>query len=777
MTNNITTLKDNECTGCGACMNICPVGAITMCENSEGFLYPQVDEEKCTNCGLCKKTCPVIKPNYKNSKSPECYAYMANDKERLKSSSGGAFPVLAHWFINNGGYVAGAVWTKDCQVKHIVSNKPDDIEKMRNSKYLQSDTKDCYKDIKQLLEDDKKVLFTGTPCQVAGLKSFLGKDYRKLYCVDIICHGVPSPKVFMKYIREFLKTDDEKWISTNFRDKVNGWRPELTTTTTTTTTTHAAQKDNFMRVFLKNLCLRKTCTNCKFQTIPRQGDITIGDFWGIWNYKKSLDDKKGTSVILENNQRGRTLTKILKNNSIVYKKVPLKCATDGNPCLITSVKENKDRKLFFELLDNKNLKEITDICLNDRAVYLIVNFWDSYFNYGALYTAYALQSVLKSFGYISKNIDFGIRTNAYWYKDSYMEDFAKKYLNTTNIYNYKDLLKLSKDVKGVILGSDQVLRLEYLINDKSVCRYLLNWVDKSTRKIALSASFGINKEEFRSYNGFTPRVSRYMKNALSSFDYLSCREISSKEIYKDVFGLDSDQILDPVFLIDKNNYEEILKNSNTNNKDKIISYVLDDNDEYDKLYDYLSEKEQTEVVKIDKIINPAEDWLKNIKDCRLFVTDSFHGVCFALIFNKPFICIKNSDRGNARFDTLINLFGIGNNFVNSIDEIYKDDFNYSVDYEKVNNILKTKKENDLKIIEKVLKENYSNNPKAKENKITNEKYLNGLDFKNILKFIPLKYNYYRCKIFANFSSGSRKQHYVNKKNGLKQRIRNWRFMW
>lgn len=773
MVNNIAILKENECTGCGSCLNVCPVGAISMLENSEGFLYPQIDEEKCTNCGLCKNICPAINPNYKNNKSPECYAYMASDEERLKSSSGGAFPVLAHWFINNGGYVAGAVWTDDYQVEHIVSNNIEDIERMRNSKYLQSDTKNCYKEIKQLLEDNKKVLFTGTPCQVAGLKSFLQKDYRKLYCVDIICHGVPSPKAFRKYIGEFLKTNDEKWVNTNFRDKINGWNPALTTTTTTTTTCPAAQ-DVFMQSFLKNLCLRKSCANCKFQTIPRQGDITIGDFWGIGNYRKKLDDKKGTSVILENNQKSKILINILKKNSNTFKKVPLKYAKAGNLCLTSSVKANKDRKLFFELFDSKNLNEIVDICLADNVDYLIVNYWDSTFNYGALLTTFASQMLVKKYGYIPKNVDFGMRTTQDWYQNSYMHEFATKYLNVTKVYKYKDLIKLSKKVRGVILGSDQVLRLEYMRKDKF--RYLLNWVSEKTRKIAISASFGLNKEEFLSYKKFNSGLPKYMKNALSSFDYLSCREISGKEIYKDVFGLDSDQILDPVFLIDKNNYEEIIKDSDVDNNDKIVSYVLDENEEYNKLYDYLSLKEQTEVVKLDRIVTSVGTWLKSIKNCRLFITDSFHGVCFALIYNKPFICVKNSGRGSARFDSLIELFDIGNNFVESIDEIYKDDFDYSIDYEEVNNLLDTKKRDDLAIIEKVLNENYSNNSNAEKNKIVNKKYLKSCEVNKILKLLCFKLGYYFFKILITVSSKRKRQYYNDKKLLLKEQIKDWMFM-
>ena len=210
--------EDRKCSGCGACYNACPTNAISMQQNEEGFLYPVVDETKCSNCGLCKNICPVINLTYKNKSIPKCYAFKATNKIRQKSTSGGAFAVLAKHFIENEGYVAGAIWTDDFLVKHIVSNKIEDIEKMKKSKYLQSEIGDCYKKIKQLLESNIKVLFSGTPCQVAGLKAYLKKDYDNLFSLDLVCHGVPSSKVFQKYLQELLD-NNEQILSFDFRHK------------------------------------------------------------------------------------------------------------------------------------------------------------------------------------------------------------------------------------------------------------------------------------------------------------------------------------------------------------------------------------------------------------------------------------------------------------------------------------------------------------------------------------------------------------------------------
>lgn len=771
--NNIAIIKDN-CYGCSACLNICPNNAIEMQENEEGFKYPVINKN-CTNCGLCKKVCPHLAGNFENNSNPKCFAFMASDDIRMKSSSGGAFPVLAKYFIERGGYVAGAVYNENIEVQHIISNKLEDIEKMRNSKYFQSNINNCYLETKKILENNGLVLFTGTPCQIAGLKSFLRKDYTNLYCVDIICHGVPSPKVFRKYIKEKLKNKDEKWLSTNFRDKSNEFWSKLTITTKTTITTtrDSAQNDVFMRAFLSNMCLRKTCTNCKFQTIPRQGDITIGDFWGIWKYDKNLNDEKGTSAVLNNNQKGKFLIDILKENAKCFKSVPLKYALKGNPCLTSSSIAHNARNLFFKLLQKFSIEKAFNICNTDDVDYLIVNFWYT-LNYGASLTAWAMQVLIESFGYNCMLLNKSLFCWDDLYKNSFSKNFAEKFLNVSKTYSLTDLKHLSKNKKGIILGSDQVLRLDYIENESH--KYLLNWVDSNTKKIALSASFGIDKNEFSSSPYFL-RNEKIMRHALQSFDYLSCREISGQVIYKDVFNVDGDWILDPVFLINRDEYNTILQTSSLNNSNKIVSYVLDDNEEYEQLYKYLSEKEKLEVVKINGQNYLVEDWLRSIKDCKLLVTDSFHGVCFALIFNKPFICIKNSERGNARFATLIEYFDISENFVASVAEIYSKDLNnLKIDFQKINSKITQKQKDDLEVIRKVLTENYSNNLKAQENKTKNIEYLKTLVNKNPLNNLGLQMNYYKCRLLSNLTFGKKRVHYINKKKYLKTQL-NQEIIW
>ena len=353
-------ITDN-CSGCSACYNVCPNNAITMKENFEGFLYPVVDSALCTNCNLCKKTCPNNICNNKNKKTPTCYAVMANNEVRYTSSSGGASYVMMDNFIKNGGYIVGAVYDEEWKIVHKISDNEKDLDSFKGSKYYQSNTLNVYQEIKKLLNEDKKVLFVGTPCQVAGLNCYLKKDYKNLIVVDIVCHGVPSYKVFKKFL-DTIVDKNEKILSINFRSKKQGWSSELLFSLKTNSNEYyiESSKNSFMRAFLKNFSLRKSCFSCKFQKIPRQGDITIGDFWKIQKFEKKLDDKKGTSLLLINNKKGEEFFEKIKSELILIKKVPIKYAIKGNKTLVKPTKYNKKRESYMLNID-KNLELKGDI--------------------------------------------------------------------------------------------------------------------------------------------------------------------------------------------------------------------------------------------------------------------------------------------------------------------------------------------------------------------------------------------------------------------------------
>ncbi|MBR6722669.1 Coenzyme F420 hydrogenase/dehydrogenase, beta subunit C-terminal domain [bacterium] len=733
----------NSCTGCGACYNVCPHNAINMVEDSEGFLYPQIDPSLCKNCGLCQKICPVNNPNYNNNENPECYAAAANDELRKDSSSGALFPAIAEYILNKDGYICGVAYDENLLLEHIIVDNKKDLNKLKSSKYFQSNTKNCYKEIEKLLKDCKLVLFSGTPCQVAGLYAYLKKDYDNLLTIDLVCHGVPSPMVYKKYISELQLDSDEKVLNTNFRDKVNGWSSYLTTTITTKRIlSKPAREDVFMQAFLSDVCLRKSCHECRFAKIPRQADITLGDFWGINRYNRRLNDGKGTSLVLTNSEKGENIINEIKKELKIFKKAPLKIAKKGNPRIYESNKKNTvNRTMFFSLIKEKTLKETVEICANDKCDYLLINFFWSGNNYGAVLTAYALQQFIDEFGFKSKFLNTGEHKRYENYETSTFGDFAHEFLNISKSYKFKQAKKLSQKVKGVILGSDQVLRPDALTGS-ALNKYLLNFVDNNTKKIALSASFGLDLDEFKQDKA-RKSVQQEMDKAYKSFDYLSCREVSGVDIFKDVFGLNADFILDPVFLVDKSAYDRILNLSDVA-FDGIVSYVLDKNSKYDEVYNYLCEKLNTSIVKMDakKGDISVSNWLKYIKDCKLLITDSFHGVCFALIFNKPFICLKNKKRGQTRFDSFIETFEIKDNFVSSLDEIYSLDLDNNINYGEFNRKLDEEVSRCKVILKEVLCNNYSNNENAVNYKNKNQRIgFNYLYLKHSLKFLLYSFLY------------------------------------
>lgn len=343
-----------KCCGCKACYNVCPKQAITMIEDEKGFQYPKVDKEKCINCGLCEKVCPILN---KRATNKELKSYAVKNKSmetRMNSSSGGVFSILAEYVLENNGVVFGASFDEDFSIKHIMINNINDLHKLQTSKYVQSDINNTYKEAREMLEQGKMVLFTGVPCQIYGLVNYLGKDYSNLYTQDVICHGVPSPKVWRKYL-EYIKNknNNEEIESINFRFKNSSWNDFETKISFYNSKFYHEKhsKDLFMQLFLQDTILRDSCYKCNFRDYKKISDITLGDFWGIQNIDKRMDDDRGTSVVIVNTEKGKKLFEEIKKKS-EYKEVNYEDVIKYNPALIKSHLANKNRDKYFEDFDN-----------------------------------------------------------------------------------------------------------------------------------------------------------------------------------------------------------------------------------------------------------------------------------------------------------------------------------------------------------------------------------------------------------------------------------------
>ena len=314
----------DACTGCFACKQVCAKGAIHKTE-IKGFLYPEIDASKCVDCGLCTKACPVLNQRMaanEHKESAVSYAIWNNNlKDRMNSSSGGAFSALADKALREGGIVYGAAWDDSMQLRHIGVDDIDSLESLRRSKYVQSNTDGVFKDVKQHLKTGKMVLFCGTPCQIAGLLSFLGnKDYPNLLTVGVVCHGVPSQSSFNKYVQEIEKDNNVKVFDCNFRSKKRGWRTALNlifsakdADNKVVTIDKLLSNNVYMNAFLKQYFLRDSCYNCSFKggNNGYYADIMLSDAWSLWSAIPcgQVDFSKGVSAVATNTDKGREFLK------------------------------------------------------------------------------------------------------------------------------------------------------------------------------------------------------------------------------------------------------------------------------------------------------------------------------------------------------------------------------------------------------------------------------------------------------------------------------------
>ena len=347
------------CCGCTACYSVCPKNAIKMVRDNEGFLYPEVDREKCVNCGMCKKVCPILNKAKLNEFKPKAYLFQnSNEEIRKDSTSGGIFTAIGEFVIKNNGIVYGATFDDNFVVNHIGVESTYELCKFRKSKYVQSNQNNCFKEIKQYLDNGKLVCYSGTPCQVGGLRTYLRKDYENLILVDIMCHSVPSPLVFEKYKGYILKKmNANKILNINFRDKNKyGYKYSMMTVETDNGIySQGIDTDPYLRAFFSDVSVRPSCYNCHFKTMKRVSDLTIWDCFNINEIDKSFDDDKGTTRVLVQSEKGE---KLLENlDDVRLKELDINIATKKVKEMTNSVNYNDKRKKFFENINDDNVFE------------------------------------------------------------------------------------------------------------------------------------------------------------------------------------------------------------------------------------------------------------------------------------------------------------------------------------------------------------------------------------------------------------------------------------
>lgn len=352
-----------DCTGCSACANICPRGCITMTADSEGFLYPEVNTDICVDCRLCEEVCPMINKPMPHDIKAVYGAKNKDDSVRFTSSSGGMFTLFAEAVLNEGGLVVGAALDENHTVKHCIIDSMDELTKLRGSKYVQSIIGDTYTKVREYLRAGKTVLFSGTPCQIAGLKRFLIKPFNNLITIDVVCHGVPSPRVYRKHLAEIASKAGEPITCVRFRDKSNGWKQGETLFFTEHYKVGAPKRQEpFMRLFLNNIIIRPSCSDCAFNNKRSLADITIADYWGIDKQFPEFDDDKGVTLVIVNTEAGQAIFESIKNRAEVITTDFAKGA-EYNLAVAKSIPLHRKRGFFFTNMDNYSIDELVKQCL------------------------------------------------------------------------------------------------------------------------------------------------------------------------------------------------------------------------------------------------------------------------------------------------------------------------------------------------------------------------------------------------------------------------------
>lgn len=711
------------CTGCGACQSVCSCGAIQMQPDDEGFFQPVIDHEKCSSCSLCEHTCPQLQPKKDHKENPFCYAVRADMKTIQVSSSGGAFTILADYVFGKGGYVCGAAFDVDFHgVSLVMISNPDELGRLRGSKYVYSKPGHIYEQVKEKLEKGSYVLFSGTPCQVAALRNVLGREYDRLLLVDILCGGVPSEKIFSKYMDEISL--GKKVVSVRFRPKEYGWSYSGIETVFSDGSKHMIHsvQDPYLRGFLNWLYVGNACASCQFAPPARQGDISIGDFWNLDRYEEGLKFSDGVNCLLLNTEKAEKIFHVISKNFALKRKIPLSFLKRFN-----RVQEKRAhhlaRQRFFSLMKRGfSLEKAVDDSLMWKFDVALSGCW-TVPNYGGELTYYALYCVLNDLGYSTIMVER--RANIPDYDIPSPELFLKSpypFYDVSRIHkNFQDQSELNARVRNFVLGSDQVWNFN-LMREDEVFSWTFDYVEDYRKKISYSASFG-----GESLKG-NKQQNEQLQSLLSKFDFLSVREPSGIKILNEEVARRAVWALDPVFICDRRHLEKIQKNANVVCDGKyVFTYLIWPNieicagiDEFTCRLGY----GLINTIGADKDIIKAEgdflrtwpypyeenckleNWLKYLANSSFVLTDSFHAVCLSILYKIPFVFISgemSKTDGLGRITSILDLLGIKDRIARTVkDALSEEKYKNVIDYDSVHKILEKEKLRCLKWLKMAL---------------------------------------------------------------------------
>jgi coenzyme F420-reducing hydrogenase beta subunit len=631
----------------------------------------------------------------------------ATDDERELSSSGGVFPVLAKSVLAENGVVFGAAWNDDFSVSIRGIEDEEGLGALRSSKYVQSSTEQTFNEVKKHLGDGRRVLYSGCPCQIAGLKASLGELFndKNLLTAEVICHGAPSTTVLQDYLDEAFGMDNVE--SVIFRDKeAFGWTAGEKVILKDGT--EVRQKTSpYTAAFHPLLSVGRACGICPFSRLPRQADLSLGDFWGIGKFRPDLLDHKGLSVVLVNSPRGQQALDGVRESFQVDEIVPVEYATEINKTIVRPFENNPGRKHFFLSRGLKPFQELTQCSLFHHYDIGIVGLWYG-INYGSVLTYYALYELMRSLG---KDPVMLPKPNGMWgerFNDP--NTIAQKFImeRCNAFLPYPSLMEYAfanDTCDAFVLGSDVVW--SYEVCGSAVDQFFfLDWVKRSRKKIAYAASVGDGL-------GHEPKYIEDAKRNLRLFDAISAREEEGAEELRTLTGRDDIScVLDPVFLCGADMFSSIAdeaQGDDVASEGVMFAYILQGEMIIQKRHwsNLIAEHLNTERFAVGNASNhyaahaligedaileiPVEGWIKSIRDSKFYFGDSYHGLCFALMFHVPFVIVYQDEApAKSRMTSLLGLLDLRDRMIedeHATDEDVLAIVDSDIDWDKVDEIL------------------------------------------------------------------------------------------
>ena len=649
-----------NCSVCTACVSKCPKSAINISKK----VYNEIKvNNKCVDCNICKNNCPGNKTKERNNPVFKV-ARVKSSTNINKSTSGGLFGEIARYVLKHSGIVYGAVFSDDFHsVKHTRCTNSDDLNKILKSKYVRSNMNNNFLLAEKDLKKGKTVLFSGTPCQIAGLKCFLKKDYSNLITVDIICHGTPSEKIWSKYLTslEIKFQSKAKYVDFRYFNENDPTKGFLVEFKNGKVYNEALYDTTYGKAFLTGLINYPSCGNCQFKAFKNYSDITLCDAWGYEN----PEYKHKNSLVMLNTSNGKTIYNKIKNKLIEFDDFDTEKLLNSNYPILYPTYNHYNRNKIEKLSNNINnqlsyWQQEKNGLKKDKDGVGIINFHYENYNYGANLIAYSLSEAVKKVGYNPYIIDFDPFKEfdpLERYRTIEFLNFRKKYLNMTPRFRNKDELNILTDYLDMyITGSDQVWRKQ--ITGANIETYFLDFA-KGKNKISYAASFGTNDFEGNE------EETEDCKVLLKSFYNISVREEEGQKILSNRFDQESTLVLDPTLLLKKEEYEKLITETYDEKIDVAVYFVMDHENTIlnDKNFARLFPKKKivnikgnTETLGTTTIFkyNSISKWLDGIRKCEYLVTDSYHGVIFGTIFHKKIICIGKKSKALSRFKTLFN---------------------------------------------------------------------------------------------------------------------------